>query len=80
MGLHARMDAKASTIIGFATLLGAVAALDEWGIISFIFLVLAGILAISLKPHNVRGLKGLAAKIGYLALVFISIMFAPVSA
>jgi hypothetical protein len=80
MGLHARMDAKASTIFGLATLAGAVAALSAWGIVSFCFLVLAGVLAISLKPHNVRGLSGLAAKLGYLVLVFLSIVFAPVNA
>ncbi|WP_231189501.1 hypothetical protein [Haladaptatus sp. DYF46] len=79
MGLRARLDAKTATFIGVVTLVCAVFLIKDWGIISSIFLAIAGGYMVTRKPQHFTGISVITTMILYGILVFISIVFAPVS-
>ncbi|WP_231188282.1 hypothetical protein [Haladaptatus sp. DYF46] len=79
MGLHARLDAKAATFIGLVTLVCAVFLIKDWGIISSIFLALAGGYMVTRKPQHFTGISVITTMFFYGVLVFIGLFFSPVS-
>lgn len=79
MGLRARLDAKTATLIGLVTLVCAVLLITDWGIISSIFLAIAGGYMITRKPKNFTGISVITTMFVYLVLLFIGLFFSPVS-
>ncbi|RBI59813.1 hypothetical protein DMJ13_22165 [halophilic archaeon] len=73
------MNAKATTFLGLITIICAIGMVFDWGIISSIFIALAGVLMVTREPHQTSGLSAVLAGFGYFALIFVGLMFAPIN-